>query len=467
MSQVPLHALTATELVAGFASGAFTPLEALRAIHARIDALNPQLNAIIAEDRAAALASATASTGRWQRSAALSGLDGVPVTVKDNIHVAGLPASWGSQMHAGAMATVDEPAIALLRAAGCVFIGKTNVPEFALQGFTSNDVYGVTRNPVAPELTPGGSTGGGAAAVAAGFGPIAIGTDGGGSIRRPAAHCGLFGFKPSIGQIARSGGFPQILADFEVIGPVAQTLDDVALAFSAMALPDAADPRSRVSSAPSEPFSAPPRIAYAPRAGAHPVDASIVAATDTLVENLRDLGWPVEVIDAPFDPDTVHALWGTVARAGLSWHVSRHGGTGHIGAAARAMAAEGATISAADYLDALAGCQALRSEAGRFFARYDLLICPSAAALAWPAGEPFPPEIDGHSVGPRGHAVFTAWMNVAGLAALSVPIDVTETAGGIGAQLVAGAGRDRTLLDLVARHSNAFPTRSNPARTDQ
>src|SRR5207245_2181682 len=145
-------------------------------------------------------------------------LDGVPVSVKDSIHVAGMPASWGSRGLANFIPDRDELPVARLRTAGAVIIGKTNVPELTLEGYTRNDLFGVTRNPWDPRLTPGGSSGGAAASVAAGLVPVAIGTDGGGSIRRPACHTGLVGWKPSTGHIPRIDGFPAILTDFETIG---------------------------------------------------------------------------------------------------------------------------------------------------------------------------------------------------------------------------------------------------------
>jgi aspartyl-tRNA(Asn)/glutamyl-tRNA(Gln) amidotransferase subunit A len=171
MSDNPLWSLTAATLVAGFTSGRFTPTDALHAVLDRLDHVNPMLNAVIAVDRAGAMAAAEASAARWRAGAALSALDGVPVTIKDNLFLAGLPATWGSRLYAGFVPDHDEPAVARLRGAGCVLFGKTNVPEFTVQGYTSNLVFGTTTNPHAPGRTPGGSTGGGAGGGGAGGGP--------------------------------------------------------------------------------------------------------------------------------------------------------------------------------------------------------------------------------------------------------------------------------------------------------
>jgi aspartyl-tRNA(Asn)/glutamyl-tRNA(Gln) amidotransferase subunit A len=444
-----LWQLTACELVEGYRAGAFTPLDALFSIETRIDAVNSTINAVIAENRSASRAQAEAATARWQSAAPLSRIDGVPMTIKDNLFLAGLPASWGSRLHAANVPTADEAPVARLRAAGAVFIGKTNVPEFTLQGYASNLLFGTTRNPHAPDMTPGGSTGGGAAAVAAGIGPVAIGTDGGGSLRRPAAHCGLFALKPSIGQIARHGGFPEILLDFEVVGPVARSAEDLAAILSVLKGYDPADPSSLAGLAPARPFPEHARIAYLPKMGVAPVDPAIARAADAFAAELTAAGHQVETIETPYDAESVSAAWGTIAAAGLHWHLNAAGTRQGLGANALALDAAGASRSAGDYAAAMAVARAARSDAGRLLSAYDLLVCPSIAALAWPADEAYPPEIDGQPVGPRGHAVFTGWMNVTGLCAVNVPVGMTADRGGIGMQLVAAVGRDAELIDFV------------------
>jgi aspartyl-tRNA(Asn)/glutamyl-tRNA(Gln) amidotransferase subunit A len=456
MSDHPLWSLTATALATGFAAGHFTPVDALHAVLSRLDAVNPMLNAVIAVDRDGAMAAARASAARWHAGAALSALDGVPVTIKDNLFLAGLPATWGSRLYADFVPDHDEPAVGRLRRAGCVLFGKTNVPEFTVQGYTSNLVFGTTFNPHAPGRTPGGSTGGGAAAVAGGIGPIAIGTDGGGSLRRPAAHCGLFAFKPSIGQVARYDGFPQIMSDFEGIGGVARSPKDLQAMHAILAGHDPADPRSLAAGVIRPPWPERLRIGFMPRIAGNPVDPRIAQAAEQMARGLEATGAEVTRIDVPFDPDRVGAAWGAIASAGLAWHLATMPGwEALVNPSARAMAEAGATVSAGQILDALAVAGDVRREAAGLFARHDLLLCPATAALAWPAEAVFPPEIDGQPVGPRGHAVFTAWMNVAGLPAATVPVAMTAQEGGIGLQFVAGHGRDRDLLAFL-RHSPAL-----------
>jgi aspartyl-tRNA(Asn)/glutamyl-tRNA(Gln) amidotransferase subunit A len=448
--EIPLWALTATELAAGFRRAEFTPDDALAAVRARLEAVNPKLNAVIATDWTAAETASAASTARWQAETPLSPLDGVPITIKDNLYAKGLPATWGSTVYQGFVPSEDEPPVARLREAGAVIIGKTNVPEFTLQGYTSNVLFGTTFNPHALDKTPGGSTGGGSAAVAAGIGPIAIGTDGGGSLRRPAAHCGLFALKPSIGQVARDGGFPQILADFEVVGPVTRSVDDLAAIFSVLRGFDARDPRSVAALAPKRTFPKSARIAFLPPIGDAPIDPQITAAAERFAADLAAEGAQVERVESFFDLDETNAVWGTIATMGIAWLLDKMPDRlAGLGSNALAMAETGRKRTAADYLDALAGAAGIRSRAGQLFDTYDLLLCPATAALAWPAAEAFPPMIDGKPVGPRGHAIFTAWMNVAGLSAATVPVAMSADGGGIGMQLVAATGRDLDLLDFL------------------
>ena len=170
----------------------------------RIRRIDPRLNSFVAVDEAGARAAAQESDRLLAAGTPRSPLEGIPLSVKDNILVAGMPATWGSRALAGFVPETDELPVARLRAAGAIVLGKTNVPELTLEGYTANDLFGVTRNPWDPRLTPGGSSGGAAASVAAGLVPAAIGTDGAGSTRRPACHTGLVGWKPSTGRCRRA-----------------------------------------------------------------------------------------------------------------------------------------------------------------------------------------------------------------------------------------------------------------------
>lgn len=450
-----LWSLPAVELAARFARREATPLEALAAVHARMDRVNPRLNAVIARDDAAARAMADASTARWAAGAPLSRLDGVPFTVKDNIPAAGLPTSWGSAAFRPLAPDGDELPVARLRAAGAVLLGKTNVPEFTLQGYTDNAVFGPTRNPWNPSLTPGGSSGGAVAAVAAGIGPFAIGTDGGGSIRRPASHVGLVGLKPGLGRVARRDGLPAILLDYETICPVARNVADVMAVMEVIGRPDDGDPAS-LGQAPFAPLPAPAcRILYVPQFGDHPVDPEIAASADAVAVALAGLGHRVEAGKAPFDVEAVARIQATVSQAGLAWLVAKYG----IAPAApslREMAAAGAALPASALFAALDAASTLRRALAAEFTSYDLILTPAAAALPWPAAETHPAMIAGRPVGPRGHAVFTAFANIAGLPGIAVPGPHSAAGLPIGVQIVGPRGAEALLLaiagDLEARH---------------
>jgi aspartyl-tRNA(Asn)/glutamyl-tRNA(Gln) amidotransferase subunit A len=288
----------------------------------RIEQANPALNALIDLDPERVRADARLVDERVAAGAALP-LAGVPVAIKDNIWVAGRRVTQGSRLFADFRAAVDAIAVERLRRAGAVVVGMANTPEFAAKGNTTNRLFGPTRHPLDPGLTPGGSSGGPAVAVAAGMVPLALGTDAGGSSRRPPAHVGVVGFKPSFGAIPYGPGFSEPFIGLSVIAPIAARVADVALAFEVMAGPDPRDPDSVPIEERTPASSRPLEIAYSPRFGLDvPVDPDVAAATDRAVEALagagiavarRDPVWPAAATEnalMPLQQAGLAALYG-------------------------------------------------------------------------------------------------------------------------------------------------------------
>lgn len=453
---------SACSLVRGFATGGPDPVEVLEAVLARREAVDGTLNAVCTLDADGARRAARASAARWQAKAPLSAIDGVPITIKDNIPVAGMRSTWGSLLYAENLPERDELPVARLRAAGAVILGKTNVPEFTLQGYTDNRLFGPTRNPWNPELTPGGSSGGAVAAVASGVGPVAIGTDGGGSIRRPASHVGLVGLKPSTGRIARIDGFPAVLHDFEVIGPIARCVEDIIAFMKPMSEADPRDPLSAPYA--GRPFSvrdeAPvARIRYVPRFGDSPVDPAIAESAAAAAQRLAALGHDVEE-DRAFDlADPVNRIaWPVISQTALAWLMIRHAGReALLTEPLREMLTNARTLSAAQYLDALTEVAALRRRLAEMFASVDFLMTPTTAALPWPSSAVYPSVIDGREAGPRAHAVFTAFVNAAGLPAITIPADPSADGLPIGFQLIGRPGADGELCAIARQFEAAHP----------
>ncbi|WP_307278198.1 amidase [Labrys wisconsinensis] len=446
------------ELAAALRAGRITAEALVERSLGRIARLDGALNSFVALDEAGARAAARDSDRRLAAGAPRSPLEGIPLSVKDNLHAAGLPSSWGSRAFAGFRPEGDELPVARLRAAGAVILGKTNVPELTLEGYTRNDLFGTTRNPWNPDLTPGGSSGGAAAGVAAGLVPAALGTDGGGSIRRPACHTGLVGWKPSIGHLPRLDGFPAPLADFETVGTLTRSVGDAILLDAAMAGPDPRDRRSLLAAAP-QPAGERLRIAYIPRFGTAPVDPVVAAAVEGFALALERDGHAVREQAVFFDLDDAARIWHVVSRAGVAWLMDRPGSRlpEEAGAAVQAMAADGRALAAADYCDALERTARLRRRCAELFATSDLVLTPTAAALPWPAETPYPREIAGRPAGPRDHAVFTGWVNIAGVPAVSLPVGLSATGLPIGAQLAAGFAADAWLLEFAREAERMRP----------
>jgi aspartyl-tRNA(Asn)/glutamyl-tRNA(Gln) amidotransferase subunit A len=451
---------SAAQIIAGYKTGEWSPVEVLDAILKRIERVNPLINAIVTLDVEGAYNAARESENRWCRGQTVGPLDGVPITVKDNIPVRSIPATWGSKLYADFVPPCDELPIARLRAGGMIVLGKTNCPEFTLQGYTDNLLFGPTRNPWNLALTPGGSSGGAVAAVSAGVCPLAIGTDGGGSIRRPASHTGLVGLKPSRGRVPRCDGFPAILLDFETIGPIARTVADLVLTMKAISDFDPRDPQSLVFA--DRRFEIPPplrrRILHVPQFGLSPVDPDIAESVRSAAAVLAGLGHIVEEGSVPFDIEAVAQAWPVFSQVGLAWLMrSRGDWHGKVTSAIEQMATSGLAIPATDYYAALDAVKTLQSALAVFFERYDMILTPTTAALPWPAAEAFPSMIAGQKVGPRGHAVFTAFANMAGCPGISLPANHSSNNLPIGFQLVAGPGNDGLLCAIASEYERTFP----------
>jgi len=446
MTSVPeFWQLSATDLATAYRDGATTPEAVLQATLDRIEAVNPRVNAIITLDADGARHAARVSTQRWRAGQPLGRLDGVPITVKDNILVRGLRATWGSRLYADFVPEADEAPVARLREAGAVILGKTNVPEFTLHGYTDNLLFGPTRNPWALALTPGGSSGGAVAAAATGMGAIAIGTDGGGSIRRPAAHTGLVGFKPSRDTVPRAGGFPAILHDFEVVGPIARCVDDIVVATWVMA-----GPKWREQSAAPNVAR---RILYIPTFSNAPVDPAIASSVADIASDLARLGHQVEQDDHFALAEPIADIWPVISQAGLAWLMTQHGEPHDlIGPAIAEMAANGQRYSASDYVNALDVVRKVARDFDALFETFDLLLTPATAAMPWPAELSHPDVIAGKRVGPRGHAVFTPFANALGLPAISLPARSWPQNMPIGFQLVANRNGDAALLSFAREY---------------
>lgn len=463
MSQHPWQ-LPVAELSALMARKALSPVELLDMYLARIERINPVLNAIVAFDIDGARAAAKASERRMLAGTRLGDLDGIPATIKDNLFVKGLPATWGSRLFEGFMPADDDRVVSYLRAAGVVIVGKTNTPELALAAHTDNLVFGKTRNPWDVALTPGGSSGGAVAAIAAGLAPIAIGTDAGGSIRRPAGYAGIVGLRPSTGRIPRRHGFPALANDFQAIGPAARTVAELYEVFRTVAQPEAADRASLAFADRPLPQTLQAaglrrlRIRYVPGIGSEPVDPQVRAAIAKAAQQVAALGHEVVEGPVPFDIDQVDAIRGVLSGAAVARVVEKHADwRDKVGEAILDWGTKGLRLTATDYVNALDSLQALRARATAEFEAFDILLTATSTAMPWPVEYSFPKEIDGRPAAARGSGLFSGYVNAAGLPAISVPVEPSPAGLPIGMQLVGAFGDDLSVLQLAKQFEDAHP----------
>lgn len=444
-----IHRLSAAALGAAFRSRALRPSEALQAILAQIAEADPVVNAFATLDEEGARRAAAASDARFAAGAPLGPMDGIPISIKDNITVAGLRCAWGSRVFEDFVPDSDETPVVRLRGQGAVLLGKTNVSEFTLgRGNVDTELFGITRNPWNPALTSGASSGGAVSAVASGMGPVALGTDGGGSIRRPSGYAGLLGLKPSTGRVARRHGLPIILHDAEIIGPIARTTDDLAITLSVIqGLLDEDRASLAFRADECEPEPRPMRILYVPRFGKWPVDEPIAQSCAAAARNLAALGHKVEEGTVPADLALFEEHWPKVGAAGLAWLLRGRDWKGRIGETYEEMALRGETLSAADYIDVIQAFREIFAQFARFFRQYDLMMTPSSGAMQFPANEAGPPH----------HRAFTGIVNLGSLPAINIPAEPSTGGLPIGFQLVAPFGQDWRLLAMARQYENAHP----------
>ena len=449
LADAPAHLLARL-----FASGDASPVEACRAVLARIERFNPEFKAFVRVDAEGALGAARASEARWRDKSALGPLDGVPVSIKDLILTKGLPTLRGSfTINEDQPWDVDAPVAARLREAGAVLLGKTATPEFGCKGETNSPRSGFTRNPWNPARTPGGSSGGAAAAVALGMGPIAVGTDGAGSVRIPAAFCGNFGLKPSFGRVPAYPLSP--MGTVAHLGPHTMDVRDAALAMNVMKRPDAHDWTSLppndddYTAVLGQGFTG-LRIAWSPRLGYAQVHPEVAASVRAAVQSLQDAGARVEEVDPGFeDPlEIITGLW--FAGAWMVWNTLTPEQQARTDPDFRAQAEQGRQVSALQLQQLHVRRGALGSQMRQFMERYDLLVTPSVAVPAFdirpPGSVPMSPEAM------LAWTPFSYPFNLTQQPACTVPCGLTGDGLPIGIQFVGPMFRD----DLVVRAAAAY-----------
>jgi len=456
---IELTACTASELLALYRAGRTAPTEVTRAVLDRIDRLNPALNAFCLVDAEAALASAAHSDARWQahrkQGKAVGDLEGVPVSIKDLILTRGWPTLRGSRcIDAQQDWSVDAPVTARLREAGAVLLGKTTTPEFGCKGETNSLLTGITRNPWDLSRTSGGSSGGTAAAVSAGLGPLGIGTDGAGSVRIPASFCGNVGLKPSFGRVP---AFPMSpFGSVAHLGPHAMSVEDVARALTVLSRPDARDWTSLQPLPEGFRFEdhlaggvKGLRVAYSPRLGyVRDLHPELERACEQAARALTDLGAKVEACDPGIeDPlEITTSLW--FAGSYQVWRALSPEQQALCDPDFTAQAQLGAAIDANALHQWTQRRALLGSHLRQFMQSWDLILTPSTAVTAFaalPAGHS--PMDPAHML---GWTPYSYPFNLSQQPAISLPWGLGSEGLPLAVQLVGPMFGDALLLQAAA-----------------
>ena len=441
-----------------------SPVEVAKVFLERIERLNPRLNAYLTVTAEEALAAARSAEQRVVKGEPVGLLHGLPVSIKDLFWTKGVRTTGGSLIYKEFVPQEDSVVVERVKKAGGVLLGKTNTPEFGLSGTTENRLGDPCRNPWDPSCTTGGSSGGAGAAVAAGLGPLALGSDAGGSIRIPASFCGIFGLKPTRGLIPYHGGFGKpVFNPFSHMGPMTRTVRDAALFLQALAGFDRRDPNALRGEPPD-----------------------YLAALDGGVRGLR-MAWTKDLGHAPVDPEVAQVcgraarvfeeLGAVVEEPGIAWEDPHP--SFQVLRAANAYAAygelletkvdlltdylrervePGRSVTGVEYTRALRQMQEFTVQVEDLFERYDILLTPTVAVPAFPIGQ-FPEVIGGRRVEERRRAFypFTGPFNMTGQPAATVPCGFSSKGLPIGLQIIGRRGEDALVLRVCAAFEEAKP----------
>jgi aspartyl-tRNA(Asn)/glutamyl-tRNA(Gln) amidotransferase subunit A len=454
--------LSAEELIAAFRARRLSPVEVTEAILARIDRVNPVVNAYTTVSAEQAMAGARAAEAAYGKGEA-GPLAGVPFSIKDLTPTKGIRTARGSLVDPDWVPDEDPPVVERLYAAGGVILGKTNTPELGWKGDSGNRVFGPSYNPWKLDRTAGGSSGGAAAAVATGLGPIAQGSDGAGSIRIPAAFCGIYGLKQSFGLVPQYP--PSAVGDLSHIGPMTRTVTDAAIMLNVIA---GADARDRLSWSSGIDYTQGLndgidglRIAYSPTLGYVDVDEDVLAAVGEGVKTLQSLGADVVEVDPglPDPADILDMIWAGAMSGYFLGRLEQVGDLIDQGLLATVQQTGG--LTAAELANALQRRNTYYTGMRQFMRDYDLLVTPSMPSTAFTAGLDEPDNWQRKTIAPLDWTPFTFPFNLTGQPAATLPVGFDRQGLPIGLQIVGRWRDDPTVLRASRALERAQPWADN------
>lgn len=452
--------MSAVELARRIRRREISPVEVVSAVLDRVRRVDPLVHAMVTVDEEGALAAARRAEAMLGGTVAVGALHGVPISVKDLVPTRGLRTTMGSRAFRDHIPDADAPAVTLLRQAGAIIIGKTTSPEFGHKAVTDSLLGEPTANPWNLRMTAGGSSGGAAAALASGMGPIAVGTDGGGSIRVPAALCGVVGLKPTVGSVPTYP--PSRIGPLGHTGPMARTVTDTALALAVMqGAGDRVDELVRRVAEVDDALVG-MRVGVFHGVNDLPVEPEVLAAVDRAAASAEARGAVVEPTNLP--GEGFEEIWDVLFDCGMLAQAAQlpAGASELFSPSLAEILARASRRAPGEAQLADARRVQLAHRIGRLFTEYDLLLGPTVSVPAFPLGIDGPATIAGMAVDERAWWRLTQVWNLCGQPACSLPYGFTDSGLPIGVQLIAPAGRDQRLLSLAASLEVAFDSPAPP-----